>query len=244
MRTRNVTRVRWDVAERAQLVKQSQIVLSQRPGDSLRDIVTEAMLMLPPERRRKVDTKTVLWIREAVRGLPPLTRDAASKPEEEEPASEAVATDQPVAASAGSEDEQPIQSANPVTAALVESAVDVLVGVLTHPRLRMAVRSLLIQPVSSNADGTRGHVVVAGLQPRDAKTVEKTFEGMLPLRTWSNEQTREQLEAIIEDARLVIGMSDLTQAVDHSLSRLGSRYLRNRGGIQELHKRLADEAMK
>lgn len=64
LRTRNGTRVRWDAAERALLVEQSRIVLAAKPGESFKDVVAEAMLSLPAERRRKVDTKTVLWVRE------------------------------------------------------------------------------------------------------------------------------------------------------------------------------------
>jgi hypothetical protein len=243
--SRNVTRVRWDASERAQLVQQSQLVLAERPGDPLKDVIAQAMLSLPAARRRKVDGKTVLWIREAVRALPPLSRTMVpSSHGAEAPPSQPVALEVTPVAHAEPAITEPKDSTGPLTAALVESAVDVLVGILTHPRLRLAVRNLLTEPTSPAPDEDKRLVVVAGLPAADAKTVEKTFAGMLPVRIWSVEQTREQLEAIVEDARLVIGMSNLTQAVDSSLSRLGSRYVRNQGGIQGLHKRLAEEAMK
>lgn len=246
MRTHNGTRVRWDAAERALLVQQSQIVLAAKPGESFKDIVAEAMLNLPPERRRKIDVKTVAWIREAVRALPPLptkpaavSAAAAQSPaevvKESPPPTREVATAPTVA-----------QPRSPLAAALVDSAVDVLVGILTDPRLRLAVRGLLAPPAPATTDsGNKGSVVVVGLQPGDAKTVERTYQGMLPVRTWTHEQTREQLEEYVGNARLVIGMQDqLSQAIDSSLRRLGARYVPNHGGMQGLHKRLAEEAMR
>lgn len=65
------------------------------------------------------------------------------------------------------------------------------------------------------------------------------------MRPWTTEQTREQLEEIVGEARLVIGMEDhLTQAIESSLRRLGDRYVQNYGGLQGLHTRLAEEAMR
>lgn len=120
-----------------------------------------------------------------------------------------------------------------------------LVGILTDPRLRLVLRGLLMQPALSQANDDKRYVVVAGLPPGDAKSVERTFGEMLPMRTWNTEQTREQLEEIVGEARLVIGMQDhLTQAIESSLRRLGDRYVQNYGGLQGLHKRLAEEALK
>lgn len=246
LHTRNGTRVRWDAAERALLVRQSQIVLAAKPGESLKDVIAEAMLSLPSERRRKVDVKTVAWIREAVRALPPLATKAAPVSDSKvEPAPEALSTQNSPA-----QDTQTAPSAapslSPLAAAVVDSAVGVLVGILTDPRLRLAVRGLLAPSSAASVDNTnKGTVVVVGLQPGDAKTVERTYQGMLPLRTWTVEQTREQLEECVDNARLVIGMQDqLSQAIDSSLRRLGARYVSNHGGMQGLHKRLAEEAMR
>jgi len=247
MRSRNGTRVRWDANERAQLVQQAQVVLAAKPGESFKDVVAEAMLTLPLERRRKVDTKTVLLIREAVRALPPLPEKAASKsPAPAESVSEGV-EQQVKSAGAAAEPvvTQPAPGANPLTAALIDTAVDVLVGILTDPRLKLALRGLLTPPAASKANDDKRLVLVAGLQPGDAKTVERNYEGMLPVRTWTPDQTREQLEAFLGEARLVIGMQDqLTQAIESSLRRLGDRYVPNTGGMQGLHKRLAEEAMR
>lgn len=140
---------------------------------------------------------------------------------------------------------QPTPTVSPLTTALIDTAVDVLVGILTDPRLKLALRGLLTQPAPSKANDDKRLVLVAGLQPSDAKTVERNYAGMLPVRTWSTDQSREQLEAFVGEARLVIGMQDqLTQAIDSSLRRLGDRYVPNAGGMQGLHKRLAEEAMR
>lgn len=247
MRSRNGTRVRWDASERAQLVQQSQFVLAAKPGESFKDVVAEAMLTLPLERRRKVDTKTVLWVREAVRALPPLPDKAASKLPPSAVCAPAAVTQQETLTEAAAEPvvSQPAPAASPLTAALIDTAVDVLVGILSDPRLKLALRELLAQPSPSKANDDKRLVLVAGLQPGDAKTVERNYGGMLPVRTWTTDQTREQLEAYVNEASLVIGMQDqLTQAIESSLRRLGDRYVPNTGGLQGLHKRLAEEAMR
>lgn len=245
VRNRAGTRVRWDDSERALLVQRTQVVLSERPGESFKDLVAEAMRSLPPERQRKLDTKTVLWVREAVRALPPLpgrsefrATEAANPPSG---ASEVPAP--PAEAGAGA---MPAGATTvPLASTLIDSGVEILVGILRDPRLRLAVRELLSPPVAAKAESTGGSVVVAGLAPGDAKTVERTYEGMLPLRTWSSEQTREQLDVFVGEARLVIGMQEhLSQAIDSSLRRLGSRYVQVNGGMPALHKRLAEEAMR
>lgn len=243
---RNITRVRWVASERALLVKQAQVVFAEKPGESIKDVIAEAMLSLPPNRRRKVDTKTVLWVREAVRALPPLLPKPVNNPgtldapPETIVAGQPTPTAEPTASPAAS---PPTKSL--LTTVLIESGVEVLVGILSDPRVQLAFRGLLTPSAPTSIATDKRLVVVAGLQASDAKAVKRTYEGMLPVRTWSAEQTREQLEEYIGEARLVIGMQDqLTQAIESSLRRLGDRYVQNHGGLSGLHKRLAEEAIR
>jgi hypothetical protein len=139
---------------------------------------------------------------------------------------------------------------SPVVTSLVEAGVQVLLGILADPRITAAVSRLVsaavvpIEAIESDA-GKRQCVVVAGIPSSAISAVEKALNGTLQLRFWSPEQPREQLQQLLPEARLVIGMPDgLSPALESSLHNLGARYVRHDSGIAGLYRRLASEALR
>lgn len=186
-------------------------------------------------------------------------------------AGDASAPSPPVAPVAPVKDDAaPAQAApplSPVMASLVEGGIRVLTGILGDPRLRAAVRELmqeaLTQPGAAEdtrslessstraevdrqdaREGGSGPVVVAGCSPEEARELEKELDGALPLTFWTTDAPREQLMDLLPRARLVIGVAErLSQSVESSLTRLGSRYVRHTGGMPALYRRLAELAL-
>lgn len=161
-----------------------------------------------------------------------------------------------------------------LVAGVVEAGVQVLVGILGDPRVKSVfaglLRSMAVDESTAAAQGTPGTqgsapgadgsglrdgsgapagdrrwVVVAGLPSEEVSAVERALEGTLPVRFWSSDQPREQLQDWLDDARLVIGMGGfLTPAIESSLQRLGERYVHHGEGIPALYRRLASEALR
>lgn len=258
---RNASRVRWTADERATLVQRAQLLIAEQPGEPMRSIASQAISGLPVERRRKLDAKTVEWLRSAVRALPQPMLTSAVAPESVAPAQdeETLATPAPIQSMAAPR--APNENAmSPAVALITDGVVAVLLGVLRDPRLHVAAQSFLANALASasksvpaadgtslatNAVGKRELILVAGLSPDEAKSIEKAFAGMLPVKTWGIAQTREQLDEYIAQAHLVIGMQEqLSPSIDSSLRRLGDRYVSHRGGMPALHKRLAEQALR
>lgn len=144
-----------------------------------------------------------------------------------------------------------------MVAALSGAISQIIVNVLTNPEVRKAARDFVSDARPRSAaevtaaaiwaptPPARTLIAVVGVTAKDAATLEKEFAGMLPLRTWSPGQGPDQLELLIEEARLVVGVEDgLPQTIVSALVRLGDRYVRHRGGMAALHKRLAEEALR
>lgn len=260
---RSASRVRWTADERAALVQRAHTLVAQQPGEPMRSIAAQAVSSLPLERRRKLDAKTVEWLRSAVRALPALlpagalTQDSVPPAQPAEDVATPTTAPAPGMATPGASNES---AASPAVALIANSVVDVLLGVLRDPRLQVAAQAFLANALAgagksapASADTVPGAqavakrqlILVAGLSPDEAKAIEKAFAGMLPVKTWGIAQTREQLDDYIAQAHLVIGMQEqLSPSIDSSLRRLGDRYISHRGGIPALHKRLAEEALR
>lgn len=273
-----ITRVRWNADERKLLLQRSQLLMAEQPGEPIRNVVTQAVQKFDLERRRKVDAKTITWVREEIKKLPPLRRVSAplptpapgaplapaagAEPSPAGPNARSANADPDVngvalASSAPAALPSPAFPGGQVVAALSGAISQIIVNVLTNPEVRKAARDFVSDARPRSAaevtaaaiwaptPPARTLIAVVGVTAKDAATLEKEFAGMLPLRTWSPGQGPDQLELLIEEARLVVGVEDgLPQTIVSALVRLGDRYVRHRGGMAALHKRLAEEALR
>jgi hypothetical protein len=244
--------VRWTEDERAALVRRCRSLRIEHPAASISELLDKGQEALSPERRRTPYTAMRAWIAEEL-------QRAARAPSEVNLALDEVPvtpTDvapvrAPSAADVPSVTESALAKSNatpsPLIASLVEIGVQIVLGILTDSRVRAAVSAhdALPPPAPAEPDDARRCIVVAGIPSSAIEAVEKALNGTLELRFWSPEQPREQLQQLLPDARLVIGMPDgLSPALESSLQRLGTRYVRHSSGVAGLHRRLASEAMR
>ncbi len=248
-------RVHWTEAERTALIRRCQSLRAEFPAIALTELLATGQEILPPERRRPSHAPLRTWLsgelralaenaEEAPRPLAGLANvDAAPQAVslEPHPAPESAPTPEPSATVS------PAQT--PQVAALVETGVQVLLGILGDPRVKVALERLLARSPESTAiaeeDVSKRHwVVVAGIPSTAVGAIQSALDGAVAVRFWSPDQPREQLLEMLPDARLVIGMPDgLTPAAESALQKLGSRYVRHHSGVPGLYRRLAEEAL-
>jgi len=253
--TKVARRVRWTEGERETVVRRCQALRAEFPALTIAGVLAKCQDTLPPERRRPLHPVLRSALAAEVRNTAPASEATLLSPAgpagaesstqaaspEPAPLSDSGATHAPAT--------DPSANQLPQVAALVETGVQVLLGILADPRVKAALANVLSRwpaPPSGRAevDSKQRWVVVAGIPSTAIGPVKKALDGAVDLRFWSPEQPREQLLELLPTARLVIGMRDgLTPAVESSLKGLGSRYVRHDSGVPGLYRRLADEAM-
>ena len=248
-------RVRWTEAERETVVRRCLALRTEFPALTIAKVLAKCQDTLPPERRRPLHPVLRSTLAAEVRNTAPASEATLLAPSssagaeattqvvspEPAPIAKSEATHAPAT--------DPSAKQSPQVAAMVETGVQVLLGILGDARIRDAVAKLFSRPSEPSAnggeDGTkRRWVVVAGIPSNAVNALTKTVDGAVALRCWSPEQPREQLLELLPDARLVIGMPDgLTPKIESALQSLGSRYVRHHSGVAGLYRRLAEEAM-
>lgn len=253
--TKVARRVRWTEEERDTVVRRCQALRAEFPALTIAKLLARCQDTLPPERRRPLHPVLRSTLAAEVRNSAPVSEATLLAPSSSagaEATTRVVSPEPaPITESEATHASAADPSANqaPQVAAMVETGVQVLLGVLADPRVKGALANLLSRlpaPSSGPAevDSKQRWVVVAGIPSTAIGPVKKALDGAVDLRFWSPEQPREQLLELLPTARLVIGMRDgLTPAVESSLKGLGSRYVRHDSGVPGLYRRLADEAM-
>jgi hypothetical protein len=247
-------RVRWTDEERAALVRRCQTLRVEYPAASIAELLDKSQQTFPLERRRPSNPALRAWLVGELQRAAPAPGEvkvwrpepvAAASPEPQAAAELPPMDDAPAAAQAPTA----LPAAAPLVASLVEAGVQVLLGILADARIRSAVANLLSAPPATATagaeDAMRRCVVIAGIPSAEVSAVEKALDGTLQLRFWSPDQSREQLQQLLPEARLVIGMPDgLSPALESSLRNLGARYVRHDSGMPGLYRRLASEALR
>ncbi len=256
---KRITRVRWTADERAAVVRRAQTLLAQDPSVSSSSLFAKSQEGLPSERRRRPSPSVHAWLRNEVRRAGPLPSPAETwRPTEGDEVG--GRNDSPTFTNVSSGDQRSHQESeprSPIVEALIQAGVQVLTGILTDARVRLAIWTAIhgdatpsriddvVRHASSEDASKRDRlVVVAGCSTEEAQVLKKKLDGALPLSFWSADAPREQLLRLLPQADLVIGIVDnLPHGVENSLTRLGPRYVRHTGGMPALYRRLAERAL-
>jgi hypothetical protein len=244
-------RVRWTDDERAALVRRCQSLRVEYPAASITELLDKSQAAFPPERRRPSNPAIRSWLASELQRAAPAPGEARIwRPEPGASAAPEVRAEAAPAAAVAAAPAEPSAAAvaaptSPLIATLVETGVQVLLGILGDERVRGAVATLVAPVPAPVDDAARRCVVIAGIAAAEVAAVEKALDGALELRFWSPDQPREQLQQLLPEARLVIGLPEgLTPALESSLRNLGARYVRHDSGMPGLYRRLASEAMR
>ena len=135
------------------------------------------------------------------------------------------------------------QGAMPASAATfvemgIAAGVQMVVGILAHPKVREALQDLLAsaQPKAAveSADTSRestlrsgppaspeAPILIVGVTPAQAVELERAYRGTMTLLFWTTEQSPDDLHDLVSRAAMVIAIVNaVSQAVDSSLSRM------------------------
>jgi hypothetical protein len=266
---KRITRVRWSAEERAAVVRRAQTLLAEDPKTTLVSLFTRCQDCLPNERHRPGNPNARSWLQSEIKRAGPLPSPVKTWRPEPSAASPERATTPPdadAARAAAAPRTGAGSDRSPVVSLLIDTGIEILTGILADHRVRAAFAGLLEQaagrnpPPAGESEGgapngsgksdegaevaKRELVVVAGCSAEEAESLAKELKGMLPVTFWASDEPRERLLGLLPNAEIVIGVANgLPQAIESSLARLGTRYVRHTGGVQALYRRLAEHAL-
>lgn len=262
---KRITRVRWTSDERAAVISRAQSLLVDSPRLPLRTLFSRSQECLSKERRRPANPGAANWLHKELKqaGPPPSPvtvwrRDEAVQssvhPDTQQgPNAQTEMTDLPQAAVEAAKTSTAPDTTS-LTALLVDAGVQVVTGILRDPRVRAAWKALIADgaraadgPTSTPSDGAevqKDKVIVAGCTAEEARVLAHQLQGAIPIEFWTPDEPRERLVELLPHASLVVGVAaGLSQPIESSLARLGHRFVRHRGSMQGLYRRLAEHAM-
>lgn len=276
-----VGRIHWTAREKEELLARCQAILNSAPGTPMKEVVSRAQEEFPSARRRTPYPPLLSWVRAELRSRAAAAAVPRAEPEPSNgsPSDGAPATAMPEAmagrgeihANASPPGDEPVATSNePPGAAAgragsfvemgIAAGVEILVGILAHPRVREAVQDLLAAaparaaappsaaseplPIAARPGHAELPILIVGVTATQAVELERAYRGTIKLLFWTVEQSPDDLRELVGRAGMVIAIvSAISQAVDSSLSRMAANYVRHTSGLSGLRARLATLAL-
>lgn len=259
-KTPRADRIFWSETEYAMVVDE-MLRLRTAGKIHLKDALEKAMLLLPKERRRPAATSGLAKLSKL------LTQRAKAK---EEARLRSIAPPPPVPANDASVpsmlyvksplavalDEDRPTGGELIAHEVIQFGAAILAGIVGHPSVREAFRSLLTGATPDDMDTWRHRstasnvvpmtaaprlpkVLIAGLIGPQVRTIQKEFASRFDLRFWSTDKSSQLLRDMASACEVAVGFTNfLGHPHDQILKTRAPQYVRAGGGVTKLSETL------